>query len=219
MGKRKSIFATEHGAPAAADPALDPEIANLMEIDAGKGVSNDPGEMIWTGGDNPFDRHVEFERWITDTALNEILLAIIDTHSDADQDHELVGRRRERLEQAKKKLLDRAAPRGAAPSNDRKQLYEIARRYWIAYATEADAASLSSIAEDVVMPNWKANGYTKDEAQGQTRAFINAFNKHKDRLLLEVSAQGLPDLAERAQKVAKVIALLGDLGIVRRPVP
>lgn len=216
--KRKSIFATEHGAPPAADPALSPEIAKLMEIDAGKGVSNDPGEMIWSGGGKPFDLHTEFERWIADTALTEILLAIIDTHSNADEDRELVGRRRERLEQARKNLLNRPAPRGTPSSNERELLYEIVGRWWIAYATQADGASLSSIAEDVVMPNWKANGYTKDEVQGQTRAFINAFKKYKDRLLLEVSAQGLPDLAERAQKVAEVIALLGDLGIVRRPV-
>jgi len=216
MTKRQSIFDDEHGPPSKEVP---PKLAPLIEADAGMGVSSDPGEMIWAGGGTPFDVGLEFEQWLIEGALDAILLTIIDAYPwSADAPDHDIRKRRERLEHAKKHLLGRPAPEGAPPTNDRERLREIARRWWVAYATQAEGPSLQSIAMEVIVPNWKELGYPREDVQNLARSYVNAFKKDKDRLLLGTSAEGLPEIGEAAAKVGKIITLLSELGIVSRRV-
>jgi len=188
-----------------------------MAGDAGLGVSDDPGEVIWEGGAVPFDLNTELDNWISEIALDRILLAIIDAHSITDENGDSIDRRRERLEHAKAPLLGRPLPRGAPPLDDREaKVREIARRYWIAYATEQEGVTLSSIAADVVTPNWKQQNHDWKEVEALARSCVEAFKQQKDRLLLEVSAEGLPAIPESARRVDKIIALLGELGLCKR---
>ena len=107
--------------------------------------------------------------------------------------------------------------RGAPPAEDREPvLREIARRYWIAYATCQEGVTLSSIAADVAFPNWRENEQPWEDVKAWSRSYVNAFKKHKDRLLLEVSADGLPDLPRSASRASEIIAMLAELGLARR---
>ena len=232
MTKRRSIFDGEHSAkPIKADAASSknpkksrhlPSKKLLAQIarDARNTLPPDPKEMIWTGGRAPFDLNAELNNDLDDiTALDDILLAIIGSHCSVEfppEEGSVEAKKiRRRLEQAKRFLLDRPARQGAPSEIKRELVWKIAEEFWHAYATQADEEmTLASIAANVVMPNWRRHGCDPKDVENETRPYVDAFKRDRDRLLLRVSGAGLQEIEDRKPTVQKVIKLLGDLGIV-----
>lgn len=218
--EKQSIFRSEHAAEIAAMPPPPPELLPLLEQDAGRLGVADPSEMIWTGGKDPIDLHTWLRRDLDDVgALDQILLAIIGSNcsfayppAEGTADAKAIRRR---LEQAKRYLLDREAKQGPPVTIDTTLLRIIAERYWLAYAGVGSDASLWAIAADVVLPNYASQGLNHAQVDGPIRPYVNAFNKEKDRLLLQVSARGVPEAEDRRTVRDRIINLLIDLEIVR----
>ena len=218
--KKRSIVRTEHGAELDAIPVPPAKLLKHLERDAGRGLSVDPAEMIWSGGGNPIDVHELLRDDLDDVgALDQILLAIIGTNCDFPFPPEAgsaeASRVRHRLGEAKKHLLGRKAKQGPPSTIDRRQLHEIARRYWLSYAGVRDDASLRAIAVDVIVPEQLKASITHKEADDFVRSYIDAFNKDKDRLLLRESSAGLPEFDQRHAAVATIIDRLTILELVR----
>jgi hypothetical protein len=211
---------SEHGAEIAAMPPPPAHILERVEEDAGMGCSNDINEMIWTGGGKPID----LDKWLeTDLesvgALDQILLAIIGSKNDflSPTEKGAIEKKqvRRRLQQAKKYLLGKLAKRGTPAKIDEELLLKIAKRYWEAYVSQNPKdTTLWGIASDVVLPDWREKGYTHKEVDNYIKSFINAFKRDKDRRLLLVSSEGLPEVKERKAKIQNVLKLLRELGIV-----
>lgn len=227
MPKKPGIYRKEH--PELTKPSDTVPPASLMaemEADVARFAPIPPSEMIWTGGSRPIDINEELSNDIDDvTALDRILLAIIGSHC-AHQfpplpDTPEAKKVRHRLEQAKKHLLGRDAKRGTPNTVERELVWEIARRFWTNYAEGAaveEEATLTSIAKDVVLPNWQCQDLDPKGVEGAIRPFINAFKKDRNRLLLRISGAGLPEIEERGPLTDRVIKLLVELGIVSAPI-
>jgi hypothetical protein len=192
-----------------------------MTEDPGPAFEVDPDEAIWIGGAARIDLddyvHGDLGAW---SALDQILLAIIGAHRNAD-----VGRRggepkqkdivQYRLEQAKRYLIGRAPPKGQVPRQYEEVLDRVARRYFLAALGISDRdATLRSLLVSEATTEEQQRSLDHKEIDNLIRGHLRAFKRHKHRLLVKASAGGLPEVYERARKIAHVIRLLTELGVI-----
>jgi hypothetical protein len=181
----------------------------------------DPDEVIWTGGQRRLDLNAFVHGDLgARPALDQILVAIIEGRPAID-----VGRRggkpkqkdiiQYRLEQARRFLVGRPPPRGQVPKEYEAALDRVARRYFLAAMGGSDKGVTLRhlLVSEVTTPEQRS---TLDHKQidNVIRGHLREFKKHTDRLLVKASAQGLPEVTERASKIERVIGLLKELDII-----
>jgi len=206
------------------DIAPPEEIIEQMQVDAGKGVSFDPSDAIWDGGDGPLStdeaENILEKIFGAEQVLAQILMAIINSNPRG----EVIGRRPKnkskpqmRLEQAMKVLVGKSSGAGRPSKVANEQLEEIARRYWLAYAglPEHDS-TLRRITEGVVFPMGAPEGLSHEDIDSELQPYIRSFNSSKNELLTQISWAGLDEAELPNLKIAKILNLLAEFEILRR---
>lgn len=180
------------------------------------------GEAIWTG--SPGQR-IDLDPMLDgdlgeDTALEQILFAIIDAYPDVSvttkgKEPKLKSLRQVRLEQALKMLVGAVPPKGKIKNEYEADLERIAWRYFVAAHTTAPSktALRDIIVSEVVSEDDRARLNHK-LVDNLIRGHLREWGRHKDRLLVKVSSRGLPEVEERERDIKQVIRLLGKLGII-----
>lgn len=215
--KRKTIAQTE-SIPSEAPPK---DLLDAIAKDPGTEAKFDPDEAIWTGGASRINLDELLGSDLgTETALDQILLAVIHARPDAQ-----VSRRggtpkkkdpaQYRLEQARRYLIGLRPPRGQVPKKYEAELDRVARRYFrAAMGVEDHEATLRQMVVEEATSLEQREGLDHKQVDDLIRGHLRKFKKHKDRLLVKASASGLPEVDERTRKIGLVIRLLADLGIV-----
>jgi hypothetical protein len=194
----------------------------MMEAEPRSFTTTSIDEAIWTGSARRIDLEALLDGDLgVHTALEQILLAIIDAHPDERltghaRTPKVKNARRFRLEQALKPLIGATPPRGQIKKEYETGLERIAKRFLSAALGSSDSRTTlrEIIVTEIVSDEDRA---TLDHKQidNRIRGYLREFNRHKDRLLVKVSATGLPEVEERDRKIGLVIELLGELGIIR----
>lgn len=197
------------------------ELLALMEADARPITQADLRETVWNGGRNSIDLNGSLAGDLGDrSALDEILLAIIDAHAGAP-----IARRGGkpakksgriyRLEQARRQLTGQPLSSGPPVGEYEEVLERVARRYYSASfgLDDADKTLRGLIVEEATTAEERANLDHK-ELDALIKSHTRAFKANRDRLLVKVSSSGIPEVEERRAKVATVIQFLVSLNVI-----
>lgn len=216
--RKRTLFEREHGPIRKATAEELIELEGLEKISGAQSIEIKDANLIWTGGKRSIDVGALFINGLgPHSALEQILTAIIDAHplkkgtfgkhSDADL-------KKYRLEQALKLLVGQK-PKPGMPKPDYEPVLErVAKRFWDAYRfTKNESATVDQLLWEEARPkNYKQNFDVKRQSNF-LKAYRREWKKHKDRLLLKVSASNFPLAALQHRLVRKALASLADLGI------
>lgn len=179
-------------------------------------------EAIWTGSPGQrIDLGAMLDRDLAEhTALEQILLAIIDAYPDVSvrakgKEPKIKSPRQVRLEQALKMLVGAVPPSGKIKNEYEADLERIAWRYFVAaHTTTPCKTTLRDIIVSEVVSDEDRARLNHEQIDNLIRGHLREWGRHKDRLLVKVSSRGLPEVEERERDIKQVIRLLEKLGII-----
>jgi hypothetical protein len=204
---------------------VSPELLEMIEQDAASVQDIDPADAMWTG--SPGQR-LDLDKALDGdlgelTALEQILLAIIDAYPNVpvpvrSRKSKVKSPRQIRLEQVLKLLIGWAPPKGRIKKGYEADLERVAWRYFAAaLGNSASGTMLREIMVDEVVSEEDRAGLDHKQIDNLIRGHLREFERNKDRLLVKVSARGLPEVEERARNIALVIRAFRQLGIICTP--